>query len=84
MDPLYWSFLLLAVGFAFIVLEVFVPSAGLLGIFAGCFLIAGIVFAFIEGYYTGAIVLLLTFLAIPAYMATVSYTHLTLPTIYSV
>ena len=73
MDPLYWSFLLLAVGFAFIVLEVFVPSAGLLGIFAGCFLIAGIVFAFIEGYYTGAIVLLLTFLAIPAYMAMMVY-----------
>jgi len=73
MDPIYWSFLLLAVGFAFIVLEVFIPSAGLLGILAGCFLIAGIVFAFMEGYYTGAIVLLLTFLAAPAYMALTVY-----------
>ena len=69
MDPIYWSFLLLALGFAFVVLEVFVPSAGILGIMAGCFLIAGIVFAFLQGYYTGSIVLLLTLLAIPIYFA---------------
>lgn len=69
MDPIYWSVLLLAVGFAFVVLEVFLPSAGLLGILAGCFLVAGIVCAFREGYYTGAVVLLLTLLSIPVYMA---------------
>lgn len=69
MDPLYWSILLLAIGFAFVLLEVFIPSAGLLGIMAGCFLFAGIVFAFMEGYYAGAIVLLLTFLAVPIYLA---------------
>ncbi len=69
MDPIYWSFLLLALGFTFIVLEVFIPSAGLLGIMAGCFMVAGIVFAFMEGYYTGSIVLLLTLLAVPVYMA---------------
>ena len=73
MDPIYWSFLLLALGFAFIVLEVFIPSAGLLGILAGCFMIAGIVFAFMQGYYTGALVLLLTLLAVPAYMGLMVY-----------
>ena len=69
MDPIYWSILLLAVGFAFVLLEVFLPSAGLLGMMAGCFLVAGIVFAFMEGYYSGAIVLLLTFLSVPIYLA---------------
>jgi len=68
MDPIYWSFLLLAAGFAFVLLEVFLPSAGLLGIMAGCFLFAGIVFAFMDGYTTGTIVLLLTFLAVPIYL----------------
>ena len=69
MDPLYWSILLLAIGFAFVSLEMFIPSAGLLGITACCFLVAGIVFAFMASYYSGAIVLLLTFLAVPIYFA---------------
>lgn len=69
MDPIYWSFLLLAAGFAFVFLEAFLPSAGLLGITAACFMIAGIVCAFVESYYSGAIVLLLTFMAVPIYLA---------------
>ena len=35
MDPWVWTFLLLLLGFALICLEVFIPSAGLLGLGGG-------------------------------------------------
>ena len=70
MDPLTWALLLVIVGFLIMFLELFVPSAGILGILAAACLISGVVLGFMHSLSTG--------------FYTVSYTHLTLPTIYSV
>jgi len=69
MDPIYWSVILLGIGFFFVFLELFLPSAGLLGIIAGILLVSGVVVAFFESMQTGAIVLLLTVMALPILLA---------------
>ncbi len=69
MDPIYWSLILIGMGLGVILLELFIPSAGLLGILAATFLIAGIVTAFFQSMMTGLIVLLLTSLLLPALFA---------------
>lgn len=65
MDPLYWSIILIALGFAIVVLELFVPSAGLLGVLAAILFISGIVMGFFHSLQTGAILLLITTLCLP-------------------
>ncbi|MEM7453128.1 MAG: NfeD family protein [Planctomycetota bacterium] len=65
MDPLYISLLLLLAGLMVIFLELFVPSAGILGIVAGILLVSGVIVAFFDGLQTGAIVLILTVVSIP-------------------
>ena len=66
MTPLVWILLLLAVGLALIVLEVFVPSGGVLGLLAVLALGAGVVTAFIEqGVAAGLAVLAGVFMAVP-------------------
>ena len=67
MSPLVWILLLLAVGLALILLEVFVPSGGVLGMLAVTALVVGIVMAFLEGgVATGMAVLGGSFVAVPA------------------
>ena len=61
MDPLIWAAILLALGIALAVIELFVPSGGLLGLLALVALAGGIGLAFHRGPWTG-----LTFLAILA------------------
>jgi membrane-bound ClpP family serine protease len=46
MDPLAWSVLLLLIGLALVMLEVFVPSGGVLGVVAVTAIVASIVMAF--------------------------------------
>ena len=46
MDPLVWSALLLLVGLALVMVEVFIPSGGILGFLSIGSLVAGIVLAF--------------------------------------
>lgn len=65
MDPLYWSILLLAGGFLVIFLELFVPSAGVLGLIAGICLISGIIVGFIDSAQTGMLCLLVTLIMLP-------------------
>ncbi len=65
MEPLYISLILLAAGLCVIFLELFVPSAGVLGIVAAILLISGVVVAFFDGLQTGAIVLGITAVTIP-------------------
>jgi membrane-bound ClpP family serine protease len=48
MTPLVWILLLLVVGLALIMLEVFVPSGGVLGLLAVLALGSGVVLAFVE------------------------------------
>ncbi len=66
MDPLFfWSLVLIATGLAVVVVELFIPSAGMLGVLATLLLVSGIVCAFLSDFNSGAMVLLGTVLALP-------------------
>jgi membrane-bound serine protease (ClpP class) len=69
MDPLFWALILVAAGVGVILLELFVPSAGMLGVLAAILLISGIVLAFVSDFKHGAAVLLGTVVIIPAVLA---------------
>ena len=69
MDPIFWSIILLLLGMATIFLELFVPSAGMLGVVAVTFIAAAIVVAFISSPLAGAIMLLVTGLSLPLLIA---------------
>ncbi len=67
MSPLLWITAMVLVGLALIVLEVFVPSGGVLGLLSVLALGAGVVTAFVEqGAAAGMLVLAGTFVAVPA------------------
>lgn len=67
MSPLVWILMLVGTGLGLILLEVFVPSGGVLGLLAVVALGAGVVTAFVEqGPLLGMGVLAGTFLAVPA------------------
>ena len=65
MDPLFWPILLLVLGLALIVLEFFVPSAGVLSFLAATSIIGAIVLAFMAGTQYGVIMLGVTTVVIP-------------------
>ena len=66
MDPLFfWSLLLILIGLGVVVVELFIPSAGMLGILSAMLIFSGIVCAFLSDFNTGAMVLLATVLALP-------------------
>lgn len=69
MDSLLWAFALLGVGVLFLVMEVFLPSGGVLAFFAGCSMIAAIVIGFTGGFRPGMIVTLVTLVVLPASVA---------------
>lgn len=67
MNALVWVALLLVVGLAVLMLEVFVPSGGALGFIAVVAIVAAVVTAFVEqGTGVGLAVLAVTFVAVPA------------------
>ncbi len=66
MNPLYWSIILIVVGLGVVVLELFLPSAGMLGVLAAVLILSGIVTGFLADFYTGAFILLATAMALPA------------------
>ena len=61
----YTALFLLIAGFCILALELFVPSAGLLGVLAGCMIITSVVMAFLTSWYTGMVFLLVTLLLVP-------------------
>lgn len=65
MGTLTWALVLVALGLAVIVLELFVPSAGLLGIIATILLISGVTAAFLHSVEAGAALLILLVLFLP-------------------
>ena len=70
MSPLLWILMLIGVGLSLIMLEVFVPSGGVLGLLSVVALGAGVVTAFVEqGPLVGVGVLASTFLAVPVVLA---------------
>ena len=70
MSPLFWITGLLLVGLFVMVLEVFIPSGGLLGFVSIAAIVAAIATAFAEqGVGSGFLVLLITAVAVPATLA---------------
>lgn len=69
MTPITWSIILLGIGFLVVFLELFVPSAGILGVVATILLVSGIVVAFFHSLYAGAFALLITVVTIPILLA---------------
>lgn len=65
MASLTWAIILAALGIAVIIVELFIPSAGLLGIVAGILLVSGIISAFLHSLEAGAALLLLLVLLLP-------------------
>jgi membrane-bound ClpP family serine protease len=69
MDPLIWAALLLALGLALAVIELFVPSGGLLGLMALVSLVGGIGLAFYRGPWTGLAFLAIAVICLPVGIA---------------
>ncbi len=65
MNPIYWSLILLAGGFLVVALELFIPSAGVLGIVAAILFISGIAVAFTHSMLAGTVALFASALALP-------------------
>ena len=59
------ALILLIAGLCILALELFVPSAGMLGIIAGCMIIVSVVMAFLTGWYTGMFFLLAALVLVP-------------------
>jgi membrane-bound ClpP family serine protease len=49
MDPLFWAVILMSVGLGLVMLEVFIPSGGILGFLATCAVFGSIYFSFTKG-----------------------------------
>ena len=70
MDPLAWSVLLLLLGLTLVVLEVFVPSGGILGLLSIGALISSITLAFYHrGLEVGLIFLTVSAVLVPSALA---------------
>ncbi|MGD9634883.1 MAG: NfeD family protein [Pirellulales bacterium] len=65
LDPLVWSLLLLLVGCVVLVLEVFIPSGGLLSVLSAAAFIGAIIIAFQHGPVTGFSFVTTTIIAVP-------------------
>lgn len=69
MDPLILAIALIVIGFVVIGLELFLPSAGMLGVLASLLIIGGIITAFFHSLTAGAVILAVTCLSLPALIA---------------
>jgi membrane-bound ClpP family serine protease len=69
MESLLWPCLLLMLGVALIVLELFVPSGGLLSVMAVVAVVASIVVAFADSLVTGTLTLLFATVVVPVVVA---------------
>jgi len=61
----YTALFLLIAGLCILAMELFVPSAGLLGVFAGGVIITSVVMAFLTNWFTGMFFLLVVLLLVP-------------------
>lgn len=65
LDPIGWAIVLLVVGCGFLILEVFIPSGGLLSFFAFVALVASMIVAFNRNLTTGLSFMAIALLAVP-------------------
>jgi membrane-bound ClpP family serine protease len=71
MDPLLWSAILLVMGLILVMLEVFVPSGGVLGFLSVAMILSSIVMAFYNrGIEIGMLFLVAAVVAVPAVLVT--------------
>jgi membrane-bound ClpP family serine protease len=64
-QTLFWAILLLLLGISCLVLEMFLPSGGLLGVLAGLSIVGAITLAFMSGPIQGLVMTLLVTMLIP-------------------
>lgn len=69
MEGMLWPILLLVVGMLIVVLEIFVPSGGVLGVLAVAAIVGSVVLAFSGSLQQGVLVLLLVFILTPLTVA---------------
>ena len=69
LDPFTWAIILLLLGCALVVLEVFIPSGGILGILSGLAILGSIIFAFRRDTTAGLSFALVALVAVPALLA---------------
>lgn len=69
MELWVWSIVLLAIGLAIVLLELFIPSGGMLGIFAAAAIVGSLVVAFLSGLKFGVTMLLVTSVLVPIVLA---------------
>jgi len=66
LDPLTWAIILMLMGCGLVVLEVFIPSGGILSFFSAIAIIASVVMAFRRDLTTGMSFVVVTLLAVPS------------------
>ena len=69
LDPLAWSILLMLVGCVVLVLEVFIPSGGVLAVLSAAAFVGAILIAFQRGPVTGFTFVMTTVVAVPLVLA---------------
>jgi membrane-bound ClpP family serine protease len=69
LDPITWAILLLLIGCGLVVMEVFVPSGGILGFLSAVAIVASIVMAFRHDSTVGMGFIVVTLLAVPTLLA---------------
>lgn len=69
LDPFTWAIILMLIGCALVVLEVFVPSGGILGMLSGIAILGSIIFAFRRDLTAGLTFVLISLVAVPTLLA---------------
>jgi membrane-bound serine protease (ClpP class) len=69
MEGLFWPLVLIALGIVLLVLEMFVPSGGALGVFAGLAFLAAVIMGFWHNAYAGASSILIVAVIVPLFLA---------------
>ena len=69
MTPLTWAIVLLLLGLGLVLLEVFVPSGGVIGVLSVLAVMGSVIMAFVSGPGTGMTFLLLALVALPGSFA---------------
>ena len=65
LDPFTWAIILMLLGCALVVLEVFIPSGGILGMLSGLAILGSIIFAFRRDMTSGMVFVLISLVAVP-------------------
>jgi membrane-bound ClpP family serine protease len=69
MEYVWWSLLLLGIGLVFMVLELFLPSGGVLGVLSGLALVGAVIVGFLAGPTVGAGVLVTALIIVPVMLS---------------